>query len=335
MVSNRVRSAGVALSLLLLTSPAWPAPSESQKETARTLMAEARELREARDLAGALSRFQMADAIMGVATTGYEVAATQAALGQLVEARATLRKLLSAPASPDDPEPFKTARVKAKALDAELAERVGSLRLQVKGADDSLRVSVDGIELTREAVVEAVQVNPGSHRLVARSAAKEQTRDVVVAERESVPVSFDFSEEAAAAPPAALAPAARDQPEPPPLDAPSAAPPGAKSSVPTLAYVGGGVALAGLIVGSVTGSMALSRKHAAERGCVDQQCPPSTWDDLDGASSLATVSTVSFVVCGVGAAVGIGALLFGERDTVRSSLTVGVHPRRLDVTGRF
>jgi hypothetical protein len=334
MVSNRVRSAGAALSLLLLTSPAWPAPSESQKETARTLMAEARELRETRDLAGALSRFQMADAIMGVPTTGYEVAATQAALGQLVEARATLRKLLSAPASPDDPEPFKTARVKAKTLDAELAERVGSLRLQVKGADDSLRISVDGLELEPKAVTEPVQVNPGSHRVVARSAANEQARDVAIAERESVPVSFDFSAETPAASPAAP-PVTQEEPGPSQHDAPRPSLPGAKSSVPTLAYVGGGVALAGLIVGSVTGSMALSRKHAAERGCVDHQCPPSTWDDLDSASSLAAVSTASFVVCGVGAAIGIGALLFGEHDTVPSSLTVGVHPRRLDVTGRF
>jgi hypothetical protein len=319
--------------MLLVTCPAWPAPNDSQKEAARKLMAEGRELRDARDLTGALSRFQMADAIMGVPTTGYEVAATQAALGQLVEARATLRKLSSAPGSPDDPEPFKAARVKAKALDAELSERVASLRLQVQGADGSLRVSVDGIELAPDAVTEAVQVNPGRHRLVARNAGREQARDVDVAERETVPVSFVFSEEAVTAP--AAAPVAHEEPAPAPLDAPPPPPPSAKSSVPTLAYVGGGVALAGLVVGSVTGSMALSRKHAAERGCVDNQCPPSTWDDLDSAGSLATVSTVSFVVCGVGAAVGIGALVFGQSDTVQSSLAVAVHPRRLDVTGRF
>lgn len=335
MVSKRVRSVGVALATLLLTSPAWPAPSDSQREAARNLMAEARELRDARDLTGALSRFQMADAIMGVATTAYEVAATQAALGQLVEARATLRRLLNAPTSPDDPEPFKAARVKAKSLDAELSERVGSLQLQAKGADGSLRISVDGIELAPDAVTEAVQVNPGHHRLVARNAGREQVRDVDVAERETVPVSFVFSEAAATAPLAVLAPPAHDEPAPAPLDAPTPAPPSARSSASTLAYVGGGLALAGLVVGSVTGSMALSRKYAAERGCVDNQCPPSTWDDLDSASNLATVSTVSFVVCGVGAAVGIGALVFGRRDTVQSSLAVVVHPRRLDVAGRF
>jgi hypothetical protein len=278
MAFERARSVGVALLLVLLTTPAWAAPSESQKEAARNLMAEGRELREQRDLAGALSRFQMADAIMGVPTTGYEVAATQAELGQLEEARVTLRKLLSREAAPDEPAPFKLARGKAAELDAELAARLTP--------------------------------------------------------QPAAPVGAAVTETAAAPAPATAKPPAPEPTREP--ERPAAPPPASDSAVPPLAYVGGGVALAGLVIGSVTGSMALSKKHAAERGCVDHRCPPATWDDLDSAGHFATASTVSFVLCGLGAAVAVGALVFGrERDTVQSSLTVVAHPRRLDVTGRF
>src|SRR6185503_5216812 len=105
-------TAGVGLVWLALTwtTAAAADPSESAKETARGLMAEGRELRDKHDLSGALARFQAADALMGVPTTGFEIARTQTDMGLLIEARATLRRVLAITERPDDPEPFKLAR---------------------------------------------------------------------------------------------------------------------------------------------------------------------------------------------------------------------------------
>ena len=100
----------VLLALLLGCAVAQAQPSAAQKETARGLMAEGRELRDKGDLPSALTRFNAADALMGVPTTGFEVAATQAQLGKLVEARETLQRVLAIAVSPDDPEPFPEAR---------------------------------------------------------------------------------------------------------------------------------------------------------------------------------------------------------------------------------
>src|SRR5882724_11625185 len=131
--SKRLSCGALLLGLLSGSALAHAQPSAAQKETARGLMAEARELRDRGDLAGALKRFSAADSIMGVPTTGFEVAATQAQLGQLVEARETLRHVLAIAPGADDPEPFNEARSKARALDQQLLARLGALRFDVSG----------------------------------------------------------------------------------------------------------------------------------------------------------------------------------------------------------
>ena len=279
-LTSTVAAPCLALALALIWAPpAHAEPSESLKAAARNLMAEGRELREKNDLNGALSRFQAADALMDVPTTGYEVARTQVALELLVEARATLKRVLALPESENDPEPFKAARSKARALDAELAQRLEPAR----------------------------EVAPGA---------------------------------------APAAPAPKPEPKPEPTPAPPREPHATavreapQAAVPTLAYVGGGVAVVGLVVGGVSGALALSKKRAAEQGCVLQRCPPATWDDLDAARSFATASTVGFVVAGVGLGIGAGALLFGreprsESARIAGSLTLRVEPGGLSASGRI
>src|SRR5262249_49902102 len=73
----------VPLAVLLFASNAAFAqqPSASDRETARALMAEGRERRDAGDLAAALKSFQTADSIMHVPTTGLEVARTLDKMG--------------------------------------------------------------------------------------------------------------------------------------------------------------------------------------------------------------------------------------------------------------
>src|SRR5215471_2911491 len=97
---------------LLAISIAWTAragaePSATEKETARALMTEGRDLRDHNDLKTALKRFQTADSIMHVPTTALEVARTEASLGQLVEARETLSRIGRMPEDPSDPPPFR------------------------------------------------------------------------------------------------------------------------------------------------------------------------------------------------------------------------------------
>jgi hypothetical protein len=78
----------------------------------------------------------------------------------------------------------------------------------------------------------------------------------------------------------------------------------------TLAYVALGVGGAGLLVGTITGVMAMSKKSDLE--CQGKACPSSQEDALDSAKTMATVSTVGFSVGLVGVGVGVVLLLTGN-----------------------
>lgn len=334
MASSRHLSLALALGVWLVSGAAWGQPTAAQKETARGLMAEARELREQGDLSGALTRFRAADSIMNVPTTGFEVAATQAQLGQLVEARETLRRVLALAQSPDDPEPFNEARSKARALDQQLSGRIGSLSFQPSGVDEAaFDVSVDGERVPRAVLTLPFRVNPGKHQIVARSRGRELRREVDVAEAQAVDVPLRFEHDSV--PSAVSAP----PPEGPVAPAAPSAPAGEPRSLPTLAYAGGGLALIGIAVGSVAGISAISHKNAAKKDCLDGQCPPSTWNDLDSARQMAAVSTVGFVVGALGLAVAGGALLLDKpAPSTRAwvvSPAVGPRGANLNVAGRF
>ena len=299
-------------------------PSDAQKETARSLMAEGRQLREDKDLHGALTRFQAANAIMGVPTTLLELAKAQADLGLLVEARSTLRSLLAAAAKDGEPEPFREARAKAEALDAELNARIGSLHFVVSGlpAGGGVTITVDSDQVPAAATAMPYRLDPGHHRIVANAEHAHAVKEVDVGEHDTLEVPLELK-------PDALPDAAPVEPAPRPAE---------RTAVPALAYVGGGVGIAGLLVGGLSGGLALSKKHSAEAGCTANRCPPSTWRDLDSAHSLATVSTVGFIVAGAGLGIGIGSLLFSNRSPeppVQAALVVSAGLGCLDISGKF
>jgi hypothetical protein len=304
-------------------------------------MAEGRELREQGDLQGALSRFTAADSLMGVPTTGFEMAATQADLGKLVEARETLRRVLALPQGPDDPEPFVEARAKARALDQRLQSRIGALHFVVSGvgASESLVVMVDGETVPVAALGMPFRVNPGKHVVLARAGAREAKAEIDALESRTVKVELSLAVGPAepqlelAEDPVAKRPAAAEPNAPEPVTAP-------RQGLPLVTYVAGGIGVAGVVVGSVAGLLAISHKNAAATECVDGECPPSTWDDLDSARSLATVSTMGFVVGVVGLAAGASALLLREEPkpvqrSVRVTPDLGPRGGSLIVSGRF
>src|SRR5580700_3195255 len=118
----------------LLVGPAARADvSSSDRETARSMMSEGREVRDKGDLKGALQRFKTADSLMHVPTTGLEVAKTQVALGLLLEARDTVAAIRKYPQGPNDPAPFTDARNKADDLDSNAESKIPSITITAGG----------------------------------------------------------------------------------------------------------------------------------------------------------------------------------------------------------
>jgi hypothetical protein len=298
-------------------------PTAEEKETARTLMKDARQKRASGNLISALASFQAADAIMHVPTTGYEVARAQADLGQLVQARDTILRVLRIPEQAGDTIPFQEARENARGLDADLEARIPYLTIHVTGvpAGATPAVTVDGVAVPAVALVAAQRVNPGHHVVVAKANGGSGKGEVDLKEQDKKEVSVVIT-------------GASATPVTTPGETPDAS--GAASTSPdtttppkrnrTLTWIAFGVAGVGAVAGTVTGILTLSAKSSAQSGCTpDNRCPPSTYSDIDAANRWATISTVSFIVAGVGAVVGIGTLVFGGKSTTTTTTAGARH----------
>jgi hypothetical protein len=82
-------------------------------------------------------------------------------------------------------------------------------------------------------------------------------------------------------------------------------------------------------VGTVTGIMAMSAKSTLDRECPHQMCRNDAWSDLDRASTLGTVSTLSFGAAIVGAVVAIYSLTHSSSSSAASSSSSSSSPVRV------
>lgn len=307
-MGSKLRACAIALALCAIAAPA-AAQSAADKETARTLMDQGNELRDKGDLKGALARFQGANDIMHVPTTALEVAKTQAALGMLVEARDTLAQIISSVPTPHEPAQFHDARVEAEKLDASLDPRVPTVTVSVTGAKDGAPVSlsVDGVAVPAAVLGLPRRLDPGHHVLVATTSTQEGRAEIDVAEGEKKDVAIALATVAKPVP--VVTPIEHEEPPPAPE-------PHRSYALPIVLFTIGG---ASLIAGGVTGAMVLADQSDLAQKCPNHVCPPSQYGALDGASTLATVSTVTFIVGGVGVAAGVVALLVGKPSAAPST----------------
>jgi hypothetical protein len=303
----RTRTArGFALATLLCiaTNARAADPTLADREKARNLMDEGHALRDQGLHAAALQAFTKADDIMHVPTTGLAVAQEQIELGNLVEAETTLMAIVRTAVKGREPEPFTRARADAQRALAALGARIATLEIAVAGREGVIpEVSLDAVLLSPAARARPIRTNAGHHVVEANVGTARARLELDLAEGDSKSITLtprdeSTSTEAVAAPSVDVSPPAPTV-ESTPLD-------------PYLRWGGIGIAGVGVVAGTITGIISLSAASAAKHGCVDHQCPPSTWSDLDRARTTATISTVSFVVAGLGlGAVGVSLLLPG------------------------
>jgi hypothetical protein len=316
--------------------PAAAQPTAADKETARSLMDQGDKAFEAKDFNAALKHYSAAHSIMKVPTTGIEVARTQAALGQLIEARELALEIGRGTSQPNEPRAFAKARTEAKNLADSLSPRIPSVQVKVSGVPEGapVRVVVDGTELPAEAASSPRKVNPGAHTVAVSSPGySEVTGNVEVKETESKIVEVTLKAAGAAADGASAVSSSGT----PGSDQGTSS--GEGGGLPALAYVGFGVGAAGLIAGSVTGVLSLSKASSAKDQCEDNRCPPAAQDDIDSSKSLGTISNIGFIVGGVGIGVGVYALLTGGGDEPATGRRPRVRPRVglgfVGIDGRF
>jgi len=215
----------------------------------------------------------------------------------------------------------------------EVDKTLPTVAIVVEGTSEQVQVFVDGEKVDPASLGRATGMDPGPHQVRVEVAGRppvEQRIVVAEGERNRI-VRID------------LAASAGPQPDPPPTPtAPKPTEPseGESSGISPLVWVGFGVAAAGLLVGGITGGVALSKGGEIDDACPDGKCTEEQRDTYDSGMTMAHVSTASFAVAGVGVVVGIVGLLLPSKSEEQTTETGWqleplIGPGTLGLRGRF
>jgi hypothetical protein len=192
---------------------------------------------------------------------------------------------------------------------AALTPQVPYVTLVVRDAPAGTTVKWDDMVFNLPALGVPLPVNPGEHVVTTQvpGGANVVTRVTLEkAERKQIDLKVGPQISAKGAP----LPETASQPTTSPADAlaTSGADAGTPSSRRIWIYGAGGLGVAGLVVGSITGVLVLGNKGTIEDNCVGTRCNAAGKDAADSAHSLGLVSTIGF---GVGiAGLATAAVLF-------------------------
>jgi hypothetical protein len=275
--------------LLLLAAPARaqnPAAAEALFEQARAAMA-------AGSYDIACARFRDSDRLDPAVGTRFNLADCEERRGRIATAWSLFRGVLSELAPDDDRRPIADERAKR------LGPRLPKLTLRrTAETPPGVRVRVDGVELGEGSFDVPLPMDPGAHELslaVGEGAAPELRRfSLREGEESQLPIRL-----AAVSPPTESPPAA------------ARAPVDSYEGRRSWAYVAGGVGLAGLAFGTVTGIVTLNKKSTAEANCSDdlEACNPAGVEANESGKTFAALSGLGFGVGVIGLAAGAYLLL--------------------------
>jgi hypothetical protein len=283
---------------------------DSTRNAARSLASQGKDAFDGKDYARAVDLLRRAYALVPAPTIALYEGQSLIQLGRLVEAEEAFMRAMRTPLDAHSPEQFRKAKRDAEQELGALRPRIPKVTIVVTGPGagaPNLAVALDGKAVKNAVLGVEMPIDPGNHVLTTGAGGERREASFSIAEQEHKKVEIEAlavtDEAAPVAPP----------PAPPRRDSPSRdvapAQPAASWQKPA-AFVLGGVGVAGLATGIVTGLMAASEHASAEKECTNRVCTEGTAgaEALESFRTLRTVSTIGYVVGGVGLAG--GAVLF-------------------------
>jgi hypothetical protein len=269
-----------------LCPAAWAAPAAKDKAEARTLAAQGRAALKNKRFDEAAAALRRANELDPSPQLKLDLAKALSGASKLVEASTVLNEIEAAPGKSWQD---KLVRGNARKLLGEIEGRIPWIQVTVTGPKPAeTSVSIDGKEVDATA---EMPIDPGEHEVQVEAPGWVPAEEKVkLAEGVHRQVKIKLEPEAAAPPP------------PPPPET-------GGSKVP--AIIAFGVGVAGTGVGAVFGILAFQQTSAAKERCDGNVCPddPRVISARDAAVQYGNISTIGFVVGGVGVATGIVLLL--------------------------
>ena len=202
---------------------------------------------------------------------------------------------------------------------AKLRPQVPQLSLVLPGAaPKGTVVKRDGVTLSEVSLGSSLPVDPGEHVIVTQVPSgpeHEQKVSIGVGENKRVELEIELPKDSASPQPVGAAPASGH------IDTSTA--PGPEHSPSgagrTWGYVAGGIGVAGLAVGTVTGLMSMSKKKIVDDNCSGAVCNEQGVSAADDGKTLGTISTVGFGIGIAGLATGVVLLLTAPKAESKES----------------
>ena len=319
MKKSRFGSWVLVVGCLTLAAPAV-AQSDAEVMTARDLAQQGVQSFDAKDYETAADKLGQAYQIVKYPTIALYRARALAQLGQLVEAAELYQQATLLDPGTGQRETQEQARETARQEREQLLPRIPQVTVRVVGAVGEPTFSVDGQPVLDVSLKAGHSLNPGQHVIAAQAGERRVEETIVVAEGERRILTLDLS--AAASP---GTPVATDEQQP-------------SHWQRTAGWSALGVGGAALLVGGISGSLALSKqKHLRDEGCLSSgACYEDQREDIDAYDRRARTSYVGFIAGGVLAATGVTLLATAPKQSGKEgALSAWVGPTSVGVSGRF
>ena len=300
--ARRARSTLAAVALCVGAVALAPGAVAQQRDpaAAEALFRQGREAVDAGDYEEGCAKFRESHRLDPALGTLFNIADCEEKLGHLATAWTLFQEVIQRLPSGDDRRPI--AKKRAAALEG----RVPKLTITLGGeAPEGTQVRRNDVDLGVASLDTPLPVDPGKQTIEV-SAPGRQTAvfEVTLAEGQSESLAVEVG-----------------PPADPGTEDPAGASVSTEQSSPTLGYVVGGIGVAGLVVGGVTGVMVLGKKSTVDDNCdANKICNREGADAADAGRTLGTVSTIGFVVGAVG--VGLGAYLVLSSDNKEQPRTM-------------
>jgi hypothetical protein len=282
-------------------------PSSADVSAARTLGQEGVKLADAGNCKEAIDKLARSEKLFHAPTTLERLGECQVMIGKVVEGSENLNKVVRETLAPNAPAAFTAAQERAKKILADAKPKIARLKIAVAGpAEGGYTVKLDGDVVPSANLNMNRPTDPGEHVVEASAPGyKTATAKVMLPEggNDSIALTLEVDPNAPKPEPVSTQPAMNANPSSAPANPPpSTEPTSQPSRVP--AYAALGVGVVGIGVGSIFGLMAIGKKGSVQDACDGSKCPSSVQDDIDAGKAFGVVSTVGFIVGGLGLVAG-------------------------------
>lgn len=328
------------------SAPAVPsAPSagdvHAAKKAAKHLADEGEKRLQSGDFSAAYDFFRQADQQFPAPTYVIRQARAKAGMGALLDARDLYKRVISYPLGKAEHPLFYEAQEDAQRELEALEKRLPLVTIAIAYAPPGVRVKVDGLDITPEAMAKPIAQDPGLHTVTALvDAGPAVSKQIELKEGQNELVELEFPKpppppppKAVSMPPSSMAPPLLAL-MPPPVSLPLN-PLSNAYNIPAIAAVSAGCA--GLTAGIVTISV-WGKKNADIRAeCNGDVCPIALKPDADATKRMGQAGLISSILGAAGLAGGIALWVIGRPGggAPTQSLVVRPHPGGVSVTGAF